>query len=210
MTVQDAYTNWSTTYDQDRNLTRDLDAAVTRETLSDLQGKAALETGCGTGKNTVFLAEQAQSVLALDFSEGMIGQARAKVRAENVTFTVADLTKPWPCPDQAVDVVVCNLVLEHIENLAFIFAEAARVLRPGGQFFVCELHPFRQYQGTKANFQRGEEAMEIPAFVHHLSEFTQAAGAQGYSVKSLREWWHAEDTGKPPRLVSFVFELPRH
>jgi malonyl-CoA O-methyltransferase len=76
-----------------------------------------------------------------------------------------------------------------------------------GRFFSCELHPFRQYQGTQARFQRGAETVEIPAFVHHLSEFTDAAARHGLSLKSFKEWWHEEDTrDKLPRLVSFMFE----
>ncbi|HKP35217.1 MAG TPA: methyltransferase domain-containing protein, partial [Pyrinomonadaceae bacterium] len=107
--------------------------------------------------------------------------------------------------DNSFDLIVCNLVLEHIRDLSFIFSEASRVLMKGGRFFVCELHPFRQYQGTVARFQR-TETTEITAFVHHLTDFTDAANASGLSLKSMKEWWHEEDTDKPPRLVSFMFE----
>jgi ubiquinone/menaquinone biosynthesis C-methylase UbiE len=144
--------------------------------------------------------------MALDFSEGMIAQARAKTDAPNVQFAQADFTQTWPCADSSINLVVCNLVLEHIENLAFVFAEAYRVLADGGKYFVCELHPFKQYQGKKAIFERGEEQIAIPAFVHHTSDFFEAARSAGFSVTSLREWWHAEDAGLPPRLVSFLFE----
>jgi len=96
-------------------------------------------------------------------------------------------------------------VLEHIENLGFIFAQAAQVLQAGGRFFISELHPFRQYQGTVANFQRGGEITSIPAFVHHISDYVSAASVNGLRLERLNEWWHAEDEGKPPRLVTFVF-----
>lgn len=206
MSVEEAYSRWSATYDVDRNLTRDLDRVVTRETLGDWRGRSILEIGSGTGKNTALLAEIGERVVALDFSPGMMGRAREKVAAGNVHFVVADLTKRWPCQDGSADLIVCNLVLEHIEDLSFIFGEAERVLVGGGRFFVCELHPFRQYQGTKANFQRSEGTTEIEAFVHHVSDFTEAAGVNGLRLGRLREWWHEEDEGKPPRLVSFVFE----
>jgi malonyl-CoA O-methyltransferase len=98
------------------------------------------------------------------------------------------------------------LVLEHIRELTFVFAEAVRVLATGGRFFVCELHPFRQYQGTRAHFQRDRETREIEAFVHHLSDFTDAAAANGLSLAGMKEWWHEQDQHKPPRLVSFLFE----
>ncbi len=60
-------------------------------------------------------------------------------------FVFHDLTKPWPMPSNSVDLVFGNLVLDHIENLDFFFREAARILRPGGNLFICELHPFKQY-----------------------------------------------------------------
>jgi len=178
---------------------------VTRQVLGDRRAHAILETGCGTGKNTVFLAEIGESVLALDFSEGMLSRAREKVPARHVTFAEADLTQRWPCEDRSRDLIVCNLVLEHIADLSFVFAEAARCLEPGGRLFACELHPFRQYQGTQANFQRDQGTTEIPAFVHNLSDFTQAARAHGLSLDDLNEWWHAEDQGLPPRLISFLW-----
>lgn len=209
MTIQNAYTTWAATYDHAPNRTRDLDQEITRQTLTGRRFPTILETGCGTGKNTAFLAELADKVRALDFSEGMLAQARAKITAPQVTFTPADLTHRWPCPDQWATLVVCNLVLEHIENLTFIFAEAVRVLATDGQFYISELHPFRQYQGTQANFQHAGDTIQIPAFVHHVSDFIHAAHAHSLQLEDCGEWWHAEDQGHPPRLMTFMFRKPR-
>jgi ubiquinone/menaquinone biosynthesis C-methylase UbiE len=204
--IQEAYTDWSATYDLDRNLTRDLDQSVTRNILGSLRCKSILEIGCGTGKNTALLAQIGEHVSALDFSEGMIEKARKKSSFDNVTFQVADITETWPCEDQSFDLIVCNLVLEHIRDLSFIFVEAYRTLIDGGHFFICELHPFRQYQGTQANFQRDHQTTEIPAFVHHLSDFTDAAACHKLSLVNMNEWWHEQDQNKAPRLASFMFE----
>ena len=206
MNVQQAYDAWSSSYDTDRNLTRDLDAEATRTTLTGLRCHNIMEIGCGTGKNTVFLAQLGRHVRALDFSAGMIARAREKLLLDNVTFTVADITQRWPGEDGSVDLVTCNLVLEHVPELFSIFAEASRVLAKGGHLFVSELPPYRQYQGTKANFKRDRTTTEIPAFVHHLSDYTTAAAANQFALSGLKEWWHAEDEAKPPRLVSFLWE----
>ncbi len=206
MNIKQSYTEWSTSYDQDRNLTRDLDGAITTEMLANLRCHSVLEIGCGTGKNTTLLSQIGERVLALDFSAGMLDQARKKLTLDNVIFAVADITEPWPCHDQSIDLISCNLVLEHVSNLSFIFAEGSRVLRDDRRFFVSELHPFRQYQGTQARFQRDQETHQIPAFVHHISDFIDAAAANHLKLSQVRESWHQEDENKPPRLVSFMFQ----
>lgn len=206
MSIQAAYNQWARTYDTDRNLTRDLDQQIMLEALAHQHFRFILEIGCGTGKNTSFLAEVGERVHALDFSERMIEKAKEKVKAEHVQFSMADITQKWPCEDLAYDLIVCNLVLEHIEDLSFLFSEAYRVLDEGGRFFLNELHPFRQYEGTKARFNKDEGVTEIPAFVHHISDFTNAASASGLTLVKLNECWHEQDQGKPPRIISFLFE----
>ncbi|MDZ8140165.1 MAG: class I SAM-dependent methyltransferase [Nostoc sp. DedQUE04] len=205
MSIQAAYDNWSATYDADENLTRDLDRIVTRETLMGLKCKSVVEIGCGTGKNTLLLSQIALKVCAIDFSAQMIEKAKEKVRSANVVFITEDITKQWTCDNESADLVTCNLVLEHIEDLSLIFSEASRVLVKGGYFFICELHPFKQYQGTKANFQRQQESVEITAFVHHLSDFFNIAKVHGFLLEDFKEWWHEKDQNKPPRLISILF-----
>ncbi len=206
MEIQNAYNEWSEIYDSNENLTRDLDHQITRSVLSGGKFTSILETGCGTGKNTEFLSQIGAHVHALDFSSGMIEKAKEKIKAENVRFSMADLTTPWPCEDQAYDLIACNLVLEHIQDLSHVFSEAARTLQPEGKFFINELHPFKQYRETKARFERGEKIIEVDAFTHHISDFLKAAEKSRLRLLSLNEYWHEADQNKPPRLISFLFE----
>src|SRR5258707_1369665 len=206
MGIQNAYNEWSEIYDTNENLTRDLDQQIMRDTFSGQRFQSILELGCGTGKNTVFLAEIGVNVHALDFSQGMIEKAKEKIQVDNVRFEMQDLTKRWHCDDQAYDLITCNLVLEHIENLSHIFYEAARALQSNGKFFINELHPFKQYQGTKARFEKETGTVQVDAFVHHISDFIHAATANGLKLTTLNEYWHEADQEKPPRLVSFLFE----
>lgn len=206
MNVQQAYDTWSGTYDDDHNLTRDLDRTVLGQTLAGRQFGSILEVGCGTGKNTGFLAQLGETVTAVDFSPGMLAQAHAKIGAPNVTFQAVDITQPWLTPAAAFDLVTFNLILEHIEDLDFVMGQVGRALKAGGLLFISELHPFRQYLGGQARFTQDEQTTFIPSFVHHISDFMQAAKQHGLTLRGLSEWWHADDDGKPPRLISFLFQ----
>ena len=203
--IQHAYNTWAASYDSDENRTRDLDQLATQQALKGLHCHSIVELGCGTGKNTAFLAELGTQVHAFDFSESMLAYARARITQPHVHFSQTDILNPWPCASQSVDLVVANLVLEHLEELEPVFAEAQRVLVAGGQFFICELHPFQQYNGKQARFEHEQQSTFIPAFVHHISDFFQAGQSQGFTLEQCQEWWHASDHGLPPRLLSCLF-----
>lgn len=204
--VAAAYDAWAGDYDGDENRTRDMDAAVLRSRGFDLAGLDVLELGCGTGKNTVWLAERAQSVTAVDFSEQMMAQARARVSAPHVRFVHADLTRPWPLDAAAFDFATANLVLEHVEDLPHVFAEAARVLRPGGRLFVSELHPYRQLAGSQARYTdpATREVVRVPAYLHDASEFVLAGLGAGFTLSHLGECRDADAEGRStaPRLLT--------
>ena len=206
MEVQNGYDEWSGSYDSDENLTRDLDRLMIRSRLGGLQFDSILEAGCGTGKNTSFLAQIGGSVRAVDFSEGMIAIAREKIQAENVRFSLMDITQPWVFEAASFDLITSSLVLEHIQDLNHVFREAARTLRPGGRLFIDELHPFRQYDGGKAGFYREEQRIEIDSFIHHISDFYRAGMEHDLSLIQLDEYWHQADRAGPPRLLSLMFE----
>lgn len=209
MSISSAYNQWASTYDHDRNLTRDLDHVTAQSQLADLRVGSVLEAGCGTGKNSPFYASIAQQVTALDFSEGMLGVARTRPGCENVTFVRHDLLTPWPTPAHSADLVAFNLVLEHIEDLTPVFAQAARTCKPAAIVYVSELHPFRQYRGGQARFQAGDSEVRVTAFRHHISDFVRAAEAVGLTFAKIGEWWHVEDTpDDPPRLLTLQFIKP--
>jgi ubiquinone/menaquinone biosynthesis C-methylase UbiE len=208
--VERAYNRWASSYDADKNATRDLDAFVMRRTPLDLTNRDVLELGCGTGKNTVFLAEHARHVTALDFSEGMIARAHQRLATSNVKFIRHDVREIWPVPAASVDVVVANLILEHVHDLAPVFFEAARVMRSNGQLFICELHPYRQLLGTQAHFTDPGtgETVKVTAHVHTVSEYVNGGIEAGFTLRALGE--SIEDGAAidaPPRLISLLFDL---
>lgn len=207
MNTQQAYNHWARSYDTDENKTRDLEGAAGRQVLAGADFTRVLEVGCGTGKNTVWLAGKAKALTAVDFSEEMMKLARQKVSHPHVQFRQADITQPWHFGRATL--ITCSLVLEHIQDLDFIFGQVAHSLEPGGLFYMCELHPYKQLQGSRARFERGEQLVQLEYFVHHISEFYAAAQKQGLRCQRLDEWFDSEDKTTLPRLVSFLFEKPR-
>lgn len=208
MTVASAYDRWSATYDADFNRTRDLDARVVRAAGLPVDDATVVELGCGTGKNTAWLAERARRVVALDLSAGMLVRARERVPAAHVAFLRSDVRHPWPVSDASADVVIGNLVLEHVESLATVFAESARVLRPGGTLFLCELHPFRQWRGGRAHFTDAGtgETVHVAAHVHSVSEYVNGALGAAFVLRHLGEWLEDDaPADTPPRLLSLRF-----
>lgn len=205
MNIRKAYNEWSPNYDSDENTTRDLDQRVTEQTFKNLQFDSILEIGCGTGKNTEILSKVGRYIHAIDFSKGMIRQAKSKIRFTNIGFLLADITSNWPCKDRSYDQITCHLILEHIENLNWVFSETNRCLKENGKFFVCELHPFKQYEGKKATVHRENKTVEIPAFVHHLTDYLEAANKNNLTLLKLKEWWFKKEQTGPPRLISFMF-----
>ncbi|HQU86417.1 MAG TPA: methyltransferase domain-containing protein [Pyrinomonadaceae bacterium] len=204
MNVQQAYNSWSKTYDEVENKTRDIEAKAIRASVSG-EKLLILEIGCGTGKNTEFLRTFAEKLIAADFSEEMLEKAKSKIVSENVEFRRMDLRENWDFAENSFDLITCSLALEHIENIDFVFAEAQKVLKSGGKFYIGELHPFKQYAGTKARFETGNGVFELECFVHHVSEFFEAGTKNNFEVLELKEWFDDDDRTQIPRLLMMIF-----
>ena len=96
---------------------------------------ALLETAAGTGRVTRALAEAAPRarITATDLNEAMLAQAARLVRAPNIEWRPAD-AQALPFADASFDAVVCQFGVMFLPDKAAGYAEARRVLRPGGRF----------------------------------------------------------------------------
>lgn len=206
MGTSDSYNAWAESYDSTGNKTRDLEAEVLRKTFLNPHYGNVLELGCGTGKNTSWLAHKADNVIALDSSSKMMAKAKAKTEEENIKFIESDITAEWPVKPGWANLITCSLVLEHINDLEFIFSEASRALKRNGKFYICELHPWKQYSGSRARFETKEGIQEPEAFVHHISDFLNAAKNNGFKLLDLNEYFDNKERENVPRLISLVFE----
>src|SRR5262245_18573708 len=159
--VRAGYDRWAAVYDHDGNALQALEEPFFRALVGDARGLAALDLGCGTGRHSVWLASQGATVTAIDFSEGMLAQARSKPGADGVRFLVHDLHTTLPFADSTFDVVVSGLVLEHLRELGPFFAEARRVLKPVGRAVVSAMHPAMFLRGAWARFTAPDSGEKV-------------------------------------------------
>ena len=205
MGTKEAYNLWSEQYDTNTNKTRDLEATALRNTLERFNFDRCLEIGCGTGKNTEWLLHKASHITAVDFSEEMIAKAKSKINSNNVVFIQADIRDKWNFTNEQYDLVSFSLVLEHIENLDHIFREASQALLPGGSVYLGELHPYKQYAGTKARFETKEGLQILECYNHNISDFINAANKSGLEITHLDEFFDGDETSIP-RILVMIFK----
>lgn len=111
------------------------------ELVEPLAPGRALDLGCGTGRNAVWLARQGWRVTGVDASSVGLAQAqsRAQEGATSLTLVEADLLTYQP-PALSFDLVVVANIHVAPEQRADFFARAASALAPGGRLFVIGHH----------------------------------------------------------------------
>jgi malonyl-CoA O-methyltransferase len=205
--VREGYDRWALVYDHDANPLPALEEPHVRRAVGEVRGLSVLDVGCGTGRHALWLAAAGASVTAVDFSEGMLAQARAKSGASSINFVSHDLHQPLPFPTGTFNVVVSGLVLEHLRELDGFLNEAHRVIRPGGRAVVSAMHPAMFLRGSQARFTGPEsgEVVQPGSLPHRLGEMVIAAVRAGFRLDGIDEYApDAELAALYPRAQKYV------
>ncbi|MBI1330634.1 MAG: methyltransferase domain-containing protein [Alphaproteobacteria bacterium] len=97
-------------------------------------GKDVLEVACGSGQGLHLLQSRARSLKAGDYSEEILAVARRNAPdVEMQRFDAQEL----PYPDSSIDVIIIFEALYYVPDPNRFFAEARRVLRPGGHLLIA-------------------------------------------------------------------------
>lgn len=206
--VADGYDGWAPRYDDPDNGFFAMDEAVLLPILRGIAPGVAVDVACGTGRYAAHLTALGHEVHGFDVSMGMLEVARRKV--PEASFDQAPMDG-LPLADDSVDVLVNTLAMTHVPDLAPVFAEAARVLRPGGHLLVSDVRGY--FIGSDLTPLVEEDPNGnvgyVPSWSHPTSAYLQAALPLGFAVRACEELSRAsrepgepedEPPGEPPSI----------
>ena len=112
------------------------------DALGNVRGKRALDIGCGEGRFSRLLAELGTEVTGIDLTEPLIERARS-LAVGGDSYVMGDAETLDGIADESFDLAVSYIVLVDLLDYGASIEAAYRVLKPGGRFIVCNVHPMR-------------------------------------------------------------------
>ncbi len=105
------------------------------EKFADLKGRRILEVGCGDGRVTELLCQEAGEVIAIDPDRACIAEARGHI--QGVDFRIGS-GESLEFDDESFDLVIFTMSLHHHRDCEKALCEAHRVLKKEGQLIFLE------------------------------------------------------------------------
>lgn len=201
MPFQTGYQTWASRYDGEENGYFALEEQVVGPLLASLPSGVAVDVCCGTGRRTATLVELGHQVRGYDASPHMLAHARESL--PDVEFAEAMLDD-LPVADGSADLVTCFLALTHVEDLAPVFCEFARILKPGGHLVISDGRNHYLGSGRYPLCDLTPEASwaYIPGWQHSTASYLRAALDHGLRVRDCRELMSDPqlDPDEPPSM----------
>jgi ubiquinone/menaquinone biosynthesis C-methylase UbiE len=124
----------------------------------------ALEIACGTGRVTRHLRDRippTSQLIASDISPDMLAVAKEKLKKANIDWQIID-AQQLPFTDNSIDLVVCCFGYMFVPDKPKAFAEAYRVLRPGGMFLFTTWDKLELNAASYAYRKAAKKYLEDP------------------------------------------------
>jgi ubiquinone/menaquinone biosynthesis C-methylase UbiE len=190
--TETAYRQWADGYDAQMRYEEEFGGGmfagaeiVIREILDARPAGVALDAACGTGRVAQYLHARGHHVVGIDSSPDMLAVARKRLPDADFREGVLE---DLPLPDASVDVAVTMLALCHVPDLDTVMAQFARVLRPGGDLLISDMHAEQVFRGSvvKALGPGGEPGL-VATYRHQPGDYLRAALAAGLRVRRCEE-----------------------
>ena len=173
----------------------------------DVCGMNVLDLGCGYGWHCRYCAEHgASSVTGIDASKAMITRAEERNPGKNIKYQVCALEN-YDYPDSSFDLVISNLVLHYVKDLAAIYQKVQKTLKPGGIFLFNIEHPtFTASPGQDWIYKEGKPdhwpvdryfypgerettflGCSVKKYHHTLTQILQGLLECGFSLEAIEE-----------------------
>ena len=142
------------------------------------------------------LIDRGHEVIGIDISPAMLDRARKAVPGG--TFLLADVTG-IPLSDRDVDHVVCALALTHVPDLGPVFAEAARIMRPGGHLLVLDTRTHFTGSGKYPLIQHAPDGRVgyVAGYNHGFGEYLRSALLHSFVVRACEETYRDDQIVAP-------------
>jgi len=188
--TQQGYATWAPWYDEPGNQLLDIEGPIVRGILDGLPVGVAVDAACGTGRHGLHLAAGGHRVIGVDSSAEMLAIARAKLPEGD--WRSGDL-HDLPVANADADLVVCALALTHVPDLAPVFAEFARVLRPGGHLVLSDARTLVEGIGRPMLMRDAQgRAALMRWWDHRTSAYLAAALPLSFAVRACLEPAHPD------------------
>ena len=180
--------------------------------LGDVAGKRVLDLGCGRGQASIALAHQGAIVIALDASKAQLARARERADSEEtkVELRQGDAADLAFLRAESMDLAFSAFMLPEVDDLARLFRQVQRVLRPNAPFVFSYEHPIALTLGAggidHSYFDPGPIAVrrdgeEILLYTRDIGEVFTELGRAGFRVDTIAEPHPAQPGAKVPSTI---------
>lgn len=158
---------------------------VMLDMLGEVDGRRVCDLACGEGFVSRALAARGAIVTGIDLSINLLLHARRQSPGPGMTFVRDDAQTLHSVKDTSFDAVVCHMALMDIPDYEATIAAVGRVLKPGGRFVFCVLHPCFEtpFDTEHPPFEVDDEgnfvAIRITAYSEEGRWFSGGSGVRG-------------------------------
>jgi ArsR family transcriptional regulator len=138
------------------------------------------DLGCGSGQVVEGLAPFVRRVIGVDDSSAMLQSARKRLHATDNVEVRRGRLEDLPLESEELDAATCFLELHHVAEPAAAIQEAARVIRPGGQFVIVDMQPHDREQ-----YRRQMGHVWLGFSEEQIGEHMQASGFVDCAARAL-------------------------